>query len=255
MKHSFPALLSACSLIAICGLSQSASADISGFTLGTYTYNQADGGSPAVVGPNSIQVTTGGSQVRSIWFNTRQAINQFSATFTYRQAYTDSFAAANGFAFVLSNNPGGTSVLGNANDASGYSGITQSAAVTFHTTQGSTSLGFYRNGNVTSGDTNTGAVQFANRRDILVSIVYDGNLLSVSMADGAFTFGPQQYLVGSLSTSLGSSTAYVGFTASTSSGNPSNHFLSNFTYAVPSPATTSLLSIAGVTALRRRRKS
>lgn len=239
-------------LMAACSVSL---ADISGLTLGSYAYNQKDAGSPAIVSDDAIQLTTGGGQNRSIWFKTKQNIKSFTTSFTYHQDYLDSFAAFNGFAFVVSNNPAGTAALGNYNDSSGCAGLVSTAAVAFHTTQGSSSMGFYYNGVITNSDTGTGAVQFANRGDVRITITYDGTVLSVFMADGSKTFGPHGYLIGSMSgTALGSDVAYIGFTAQTSNGNPGNHHLSDFTFTtIPSAPTAAAFGMAGLMAVRRRR--
>ena len=256
MQHLSRALVAVCPVIASLGLLPgSALADISGLTSGTYSYNQADAGSPAVIGPGSIQLTTGSSQARSIWFNTRQDITHFTATFVYQEQLFSSnpTGTSAGLDFVISNSPAGPSALGNA-VTNGYGAISPSAAVVLDTFSGNSSLGFYRNGVLTSADVPVSPIDFTVRRNINVTVGYDGSLLSITMTDGALTFGPQTYLVGSLASSLGSSSAYVGFTAG--DGDVSTYqILSGFTYTtVPTPMTASLLGMAGLTALGRRRR-
>ena len=46
----------------------SASADISGFVPANYTYQFNDTGNTPVVGNDSIELTTGRGQLRSLWF-------------------------------------------------------------------------------------------------------------------------------------------------------------------------------------------
>ncbi|MGD9790590.1 MAG: hypothetical protein AB7Q00_12685 [Phycisphaerales bacterium] len=243
--------LLACSvLVALPGV---ALGDIIGLAPGSYAYNQGDGGSPALVGPNSIQLTTGAGQNRSIWFNQPQTISSFEAHFTYQEWVFSSNPTGRtaGMAFVISNSPLGTAALGSPTSR-GLSGITPCAAVVFNTIGRNSSVGFYRNGASGGSDTGTTPIDFSVRRDIDVSIHYDGSLLTVSMTDGDLTFGPQTYLVGSLANSLGSSTAYIGFTAG--NGDLSAYqILNDFSYTVPAPGALAAFGLLGLSATRRRR--
>lgn len=68
---------------------------------------------------------------------------------------------------------------------------------------------------------------------------------------GAQSLGPQTYLVGSLASSLGSMTAYVGFTAG--NGDISGYqILNGFSYTAPAPGAAAFLGLGCLAAGRRR---
>src|SRR5262249_21236798 len=124
--------------------------------------------------------------------------------------------------------------------------------VVLHTLSGVSSFGFYRDGVITNSDSAVAPIVFPSQDNIDVTVSYNGSILSVSFADGAQSFGPQNYLVGSLASSLGGSTAYIGFTA----GNgdiTAYHILNAFAYTVPTPAGASLFGLAGIGLGRRKR--
>jgi hypothetical protein len=232
-------------------------ADITGFNnLVGWSYNQGDAGTPATFGQDFIQITTGGAnQVRSVWFNTPQAISEFTATFTYRAASIGPAAVRQGVSFIIQTDPRGTAAIGAAFNSTGFGfdGITPSAGVTIEldTGPGLTYSGFYRNGIIGTPAVTTPLNAFQGR-DIEVSIVYNGTSIAVSMHDSVNTFPTQNYLVSpSFAAALGSSAALVGFGASTGAQNGCNQFISNFRYTVPAPGTAALLAL-GMCVRRRR---
>lgn len=237
-----------------------ARAGIMGFdSLTGWTYNQGDSGSPPViVNSDSIQFTTGPNNRRSLWFGSPQDITQFFVSYKFRASSISASALRQGITFAVQADPLGTGALGSGDSGFGYSGIAPSAAVTLETDTGpgQTYSGFYSNGILGGGSASTAPVNAFNFRDIDVSIAYSGSILSVTMVDGADVFGPQDYFVGSLASTLGSSTAYVGFTGSTfntlGAGGGANFFLSDFQFLVPEPATLTMLVLAGAVVLRRR---
>jgi len=236
--------------------------DISGFnSLNGWTYNQGDSGTPPViVNDNLIHFTTGPDNARSLWYNTPQDISSFQATFTYRAGSISASSLRQGVTFAIHNSPTGLGALGPAGPGLGYAGVAPSLAVTIEndTGPGLTYSGVYMNGILGGGSMPITPVSAFTFEDIDVTITYSGSILSVTMAQGANVFGRQDFLVGSLSSLLGSSTAYVGFTGGTFNtlgfGGGSNQFLGDFQFtAVPAPSSLALLSVLGITAKRRRR--
>lgn len=257
-------------ILGIAVLGSQALADINGFTPSAYQYNHdpADVGSPPILGPGSIQLTTGRNQRRSLFFHDVQDITEFTASFTYRAENVDASAVEQGLTFVVQRNAAGDMAIGDSVNSPlfgpvglGYTGLTTSAAVAIALDTGSarTYSGFYTNGVLGGGGVDVFPVNAFSGNDIGITIVYSGTELTVTMQDlvTMVSSTPRTYLVGSLPTMLGGDTAFVGFTASTSGGSSfggANQFLSDFRFTrVPTPATLPALGMLGFAALRRRR--
>jgi hypothetical protein len=216
-------------------------------------HDSDDGTPPVLVDSETIQFTTGPNQRRSLWFNARQDISQFTATFTYRATGIGASGNRQGLAFVIQDDLQGANTIGDpvgglfGFSGLGYYGIEPSAAVTIETDTGParTYTGYYTDGVFGGGSTNTLPINAFNERDIDVTISYDGDILSVGMVDGADVFPPRNYLIGSLDDVIGNPDAYIGFTASTANGG-ANQFISNFRFqnAVPEPGAAWLLIVA-----------
>jgi hypothetical protein len=228
-------------------------ADITGFNgLAGWRYNQAadDLGTPASTpNPNTVQLTTGGGQLRSIFNSTPQSITQFTASFTYR---ANGGGVGRRLAFILQNAPNGDGAIGTNGHA--YRGITNSVAVLFDIDQfGGQYVGYFTGGVIPS----LGEFMSVNAggRDVRVTINYaGGNALSLNLTDvldPTRTFSRNYILPASIATSVGSGTAFVGFGASTFGG--VDHIVSNFSYVIPSPSAAALLGLGGLMAARRRR--
>lgn len=239
-------------LFAIIATPVTAHAAIIGFDVGKYEYNPGDAGSPPVVGPDSIQLTTGNGQRRSIFFYAPQDITWFKANFTYRATNIRACLTWQGVAFVLQNSPGEVDALGSGFGNLGFAGaagIEPSAAVTLQsdTGPGRTYNGVFLDGVLGGGAGDTLPVNAFNGRDINVEIEYQDPVLTVTMSEPSAAPFVKEYLVGSLASTLGGSKAYVGFTASTGDGfgnGGANQFLSNFRFVnLPEPNAAALLTI------------
>ncbi len=241
-------------VLATIALSNIVRADITGFQ--NFTLKRSDTGTPPVlVDADTIQFTTGPNQRRSLWFNTRQDISEFTATFTYRANGIGASGNRQGLVFVMQNDTDGINTLGDpvgglfGNSGLGYFGIQPSAAVTVETDTGParTFTGFYSGGVFGGGSAPTFPVNAFDGSEIDVTITYDGSILSVGMVEGSNVFPTRNYLVGSLEDAVGSSSAYIGFTASTANGG-ANQYISDFQYKVPEPS-SALLTAVGIGAL------
>jgi hypothetical protein len=254
-------------LIALAAAPSQSFAAIVGFgNFSDFTINKNDAGAPisVTIGPgiaSAITLTdTGDDENRSIFSKTSQQINGFTATFTY-QARDIAFAfnTIPGAAFVLHQDPRGASAVGSGGRV-GYAGISPSIAVVIGLeNQGNprtlTTVG--QNGSIPAA-ANVAPVNAYLGNPIDVRLVYDGTLLTQSLTDSitGHTWSNHYFLGSSMSDILGSSTAYVGFTANTTGG--AYQTISNFTFTpVPEPGTWVLMGmgalVVGITSLRRVR--
>jgi hypothetical protein len=172
----------------------------------------------------------------SFFFDTPMYIGAFRASFTYQ--VTGTAPLGEGMTFCLQNSPQGTVIVGGAAGELGFGGIPNSAALALNIDAAYTNgYAFSVDGELTSGGpaggyAATGAVNLASGDPISVNIDYDGNRITLALADAtvhaSFT---TNITVGPLSSTniLGADTAYVGFTAGTST-DFSTQTVSNFTY-------------------------
>ena len=192
--------------------------DFSGFGV-----NVADGGAAPTVSDNAILLTNQASgESRSVFYNARQNVAAFNASFTYQTTGSPSGASGFGAAFVIQNAAGGArtvaapsvSGIGTSFGYSDFYGTFQSsAAVSLERNSlsaGSSSTALYANGNVGGGSTATGPVNLFSGNPIRVSVAYTGALLTERLVDtvSGATFS-QSYLV-NIPSVVGSNLAYVG---------------------------------------------
>lgn len=235
-----------------------AHASIQGFnSLTGWTSNRNDSGPPAsVIDAGTIQLTSGSPQIRSVFFNTRQDITSFTASFRVQaMALTSIENVGQGVCLVFQNSTPGPAALGLGNGALGLTGISLARG-----------LVLYSNGNTRSawgvapGD-QTGAARLENLRPLDVVATYAGSEMQVTIDDP--TLPGIEYTtthnVGSLSSQISGTQAYVGFTASTGSSistGDATFRISNFTFTnVPAPGCVWFVLGAIPLACRRHRKS
>jgi hypothetical protein len=188
----------------------------------------------AAINGGTLTITTAvGSQASSVFNNTAQNIGSFTANFTYTDVST---GGADGFAFILQNDPQGVNALGDAGGSLGYSGanpIKPSAAVDFniYSGNGGSRFGFTDTGNIRYSYPNTGGVDITNGQPVNVTINYapvgNAGVITATLTQGANTFTRSTaYNAPALA---GGSTALVGFGGGTGGVN-ANQTISNFTF-------------------------
>jgi hypothetical protein len=231
--HGYPATIVAAACSAVAGVG--ARGDINGFGNGAgFTVNNNTAGA-ASINAGTLTLTTGvNSQASTVFNNTPQSVGNFTASFTYTDVST---GGADGFAFLLHNDPRGLTALGADGGALGYGGgspITPSAAVNFNIYDGNggSRVGFSRGGNVGYSFPNTGAVNLTNGQPVNVTINYatvgSAGVISATLTQGGntFTTRPQAFNVTSY---VGGNTAIVGVGGGTGGLNASQT-LSNFSF-------------------------
>ena len=251
----------------------------SAFTLTGYTQdgfgNITDNNPPTISGGTLTITTASAGEARAAFFNFPQAINNFTAAFTFQTDPT-SFATlgpSDGFAFVLQNDSRGTAAIGGGGAGLGYglmnnnqppsgspvlTAITPSATAEFFLRNGNGATNVETGGTIdpNSGNT-TGTVSLVSGDPIAVVLSYNGTTLTETLTD---TTTPSDTYATSyavdLVSALGGNFAYVGFTGGTGGGY-STQTISNFTYSstVPEPAALALMAVAGAGILLIRRKA
>lgn len=228
-------------------------ADVLGFNnLIGWQYNQGDVGTPAdLPDPDTIHLTTlSGNERRSVFYLTTQGMMQFMATFNYRIEHAGG-ACDLGAAFVMQNSPSGPNALGGDQSGFGYSGITNSAAITLQPYGNSS--GFFTGGAI-GGASSVAPVSLLSGHWINVTLTYNGSTLSEHLHDTVTGDDMvRNIIVGDLAATIGSPTAYVGFTGSSGNCSASDQYFSGFQFSnVPEPSTILLLSIGGILVRKRR---
>lgn len=248
-------VLSLASSVLVCLVATATNAAIMGFGDFTgFTVNKTDAGPAPVTSPGLIQLTSQPStqQARSIFFNTPQDISSFSASFRYQALNAISGNAGYGAAFVVQNSAAGAQAIGAAGTGFqlGYGGVDQSAAATLQLNGFFTTHNIYLNGIVAGG---TGIANFhdlASGHPIDVTVTYDGTNLRARFVDSVTMaiLEREPYLV-DLPAQIGGSTAFVGFTASTSTNASADQQISNFTLtSVPEPPSVQIAIFASCVA-------
>ena len=206
-----------------------------------------DGG--ATVAGSALQVTDGGNnEARAIWYSTPLNIQQFTTDFTF-QITPAGPNSTDGMTFAIQNQ--GLTAHGGIGGALGYQGVTPSVAVKFDTFnnagEGVNSTGFYTNGaapTVPAIDLTPSGVNLHSGDIMDAHLTYDGTTLTLTLTDTATnaTFTASQAI--NIPSTVGASTAFIGFTGGTG-GTVSTQNILSWTYTptfsgsgTPTPAAT-----------------
>ena len=187
-----------------------------------------------------LQLTDGlVNEAGSAWFKTPVNIQSFTNNFTFQL----SNPIGDGITFTIQNSSAGTAALGADGSSLGYAPIGNSIAVKFDIAtpvgNGTDSTGLYEDGAVPTTpaiDLSGSGINLLSDDEMAVQMVYNGTTLSMTITDmvtSAVWFGSAAVNLPSI---IGSNTAYVGFTGSTSGSTASQKIL---TWSFVSSATLS----------------
>ncbi|HEU5069997.1 MAG TPA: immunoglobulin domain-containing protein [Verrucomicrobiae bacterium] len=172
-----------------------------------------------------------GGEARSSFFPYPVYIGAFDASFRYQDT-TVGGGGADGVAFIVQNSPDGPAALGGAGGALGYEGITPSAAVMFNIYSGApggVGVALGTNGTRLSNYINTTPVGISSGGPIDVHLRYTPGVLHLDLTDVTYAVSFSTNLNVDLPASVGSDSAYVGFSGATG-GITSSQTVSNFVY-------------------------
>ena len=230
-----------------------------GSTNWTLGYNDASGTQVPTITAGNLNITQNisGTQGTSAYYNTKQDIStSFSASFTWT---LNTNAGADGFLFSIQNSSL-TPLHGVGYMTGGALGYSSGVSIGLENYVGSSAkLQFVVNGSTTSVDLSTSGLNyFTAGKTINFNIVYDGtNSFSIDLTQPVgLTFHHDFALGGTLASTIGASTSYVGFTGG-SGGATESQTISSFSLgAVPEPGTWMLLALTGTFFMvtRRRRR-
>ena len=228
-----------------------AHADINGFSNpgAGFTLN-----SGATINLGTATMTNGGTyEASSVFYKTPQSIaGGFTASFTYQESASP-IASGGGIAFVIQDDSRGAQAVGQSGTFLGYGGIgtaaiKPSAAVEFNLLNvagvAAISTNYATNGALTGTTYNP---SLSVNDSISVTLHYDGSTLTETLTDTTHaSSSTYSYTAGSLSSLLGSNTAYIGFTGSTGLLGASQT-ISDFSYvAVPESSLWGLATGGGL---------
>jgi len=168
---------------------------------------------------NALQLTDGGgAEGHSVWFTTRVNVQKFTTDFDFLQTS----ATADGFAFVVQGAPKNIYAVGGNGASLGYGLIPNSVAVKFdlysNAGEGSDSTGFYTNGvtpTVPSVDMTGSGIDLHSGDKMHAHITYDGTTMTLTITDTVTNATFTTSTAINIPTTVGATTAYVGFTGGT----------------------------------------
>jgi hypothetical protein len=173
----------------------------------------------AALSKGALQLTNGGTgQAGTGWYPTKVSVGGFTTDFDFQLPTS----TADGFTFTIQNYSKGQYALGGNGSGLGYQFITNSVAVAFNLYQSGVtnaeSVGVYTGG----GSPQSNAVSLSGTGINLhsgdpfhVHMTYSGTTLTVTLTDKTTAATVTETFNVNIASSVGGSTAYVGFTGST----------------------------------------
>jgi hypothetical protein len=192
-----------------------------------------------------LQLTDGGYlEAGSAYYAVPVDIRSFVTDFSFQI----SNAGADGFTFVIQAN--GPNALGGPGSALGYgddgatSGIPNSVAIKFdvfdNAGEGNDSTGLFLNGSrplTPSLDLRSAGIDLSSGDTMQVHLSYDGAVLSMTITDGVTYTSYSTTFSVDIPGTVGSSTAYVGFTGATG-GETASQKIMNWVFNKPDPSSS-----------------
>jgi hypothetical protein len=174
----------------------------------------------ATLSGSALQLTDGKNfENPAVWYSTPVSIQSFTTDFLFHIMPVGN-NPADGMTFTIQNM--GLNAHGGIGGALGYQGIKSSVAVKFdlfnNNGEGVNSTGFYTNGaapTIPSLDLTASGVNLRSGNILHAHLTYDGTTLALTLTDTVTnaTFMASQAI--DIPTTVGNTTAYVGFTAGT----------------------------------------
>lgn len=241
-------------------------ADIAGFGDFTgFSINQDDASAAPSLAIGRIGLTNRAArESRSIFYNTKQDITQFTASYTFEALGTP--ASPFGACFVMQNSSAGPLSVARYHASGiftqfGYSDLFgvfgRSSAVSMEYASlaaGSSSTGLYRDGQVGGGSSSTNPVNLFSGHPIDVSLVYNGTILRQTFTDRVTGQSFERLSAVNLPSIVQGTTAYVGFVATSGNNANTEQWFSNFSFTVPAPGGVGVIGLGAIAGLRRRRR-
>ena len=203
--------------------------------------NLAINGSASING-GRLRLTDGGSgETSSVWYTTPVNAQAFTQDFSFQLTN----AVADGITFTIQKagtaaiGPGGAGLGYGASTPTGNLGIPTSVAIKFdiynNFGEGMDSTGMYTEGaspTIPAVDMSNSGIDLGNGDIYNVHMTYDGFTLTMTMTDTA-TYGmfTQSWQI-DIPTTIGGTTAYIGFTGASGAGTAIQDIL-NWTFASP----------------------
>ncbi len=188
----------------------------------------------ATVTGGMLQLTDGGTaEARSAWFATEVPVQSFITNFTFQQLN----ATADGMTFAIQGNSIWS--VGDSGGGLGYEGIANSVAVKFdlynNAGEGIDSTGLYTDGaapTVPAIDLSSTGINLHSGDIMAAQLVYDGTNLTMTLTDTVTNATVTEVFPVNIPSTVGSSTAFVGFTGGTG-GTTSTQNVLSWTYVSP----------------------
>ncbi len=189
-------------------------------------------GSTALVG-STLQLTNGGAgEAGSAWFPTPVSVNSFTTDFDFQLPTS----TADGFTFTIQNSSKSHWSLGANGGGLGYEGISKSVAVAFDLYQSFVAdaemVGVYTGGVSPQGSSVSlvgSGLNLHSGHPVHAHIVYSGNTLTLTLTDKTTSVTTTKSFNVDIASSIGGSTAMVGFTGGTGARTAIQNIL-NWTY-------------------------
>ena len=187
-----------------------------------------------------LQLTDGlTGQAGSAWYKTPVNIQTFTNDFTFQL----SNPVANGITFTIQNAPQNVNALGYNGSGLGYYSISNSVAVKFDfytpVGSGTDSTGLYVNGATPTTpaiDLSATGINLLSDDEMAAHMVYNGTTLTMTITDMVTGAVWSNSWTINIPTTIGSNTAYVGFTGSTGGYTASQKILT-WSFVSSAPAT------------------
>jgi hypothetical protein len=181
-----------------------------------------------------LMLTNGGQyQAGSAWYSTPVNVQSFTTNFTFQLTN----AVADGFTFAIQNN--NSTVVGPTSGNLGYGYIPSSVAIKFdlfnNQGEGSDSTGLFTNGTppmTPAVDMTSSGVNLHSGDTMAVQLVYNGTTLTMTIIDTVTKASFTTSWTINIPSTIGSNTAYVGFTGGTGYSTAVQKILT-WTYTTP----------------------